>query len=143
MFIFNRRFCFTAAASLTLAVALSAQTASTPPAAGTAAKEEPVQLSQFEVTANQDIGYRSTNSANATRMNTALEDIPMSVTIYNQKFIDDILATSTDQLMAYEPSVVKTSENDAFIARGSTSVGTNYLDGFPQATGFRHRVRLS
>ena len=72
-------------------------------------------------------------------MNTALEDIPMSVTVCNQKFIEDIMATSTDQLMAYEPSatvVGKMTENDAFIARGSTSVGTNYLDGFPQATGF-------
>ncbi len=106
------------------------------PASTTAAKEEAVQLSQFEVTASQDVGYRSTNSANATRMNTPLEDIPMSVTVYNEKFIDDILATSTDQLMAYEPAVVKTSENDGFIARGSTSVGTNFLDGFPQASGF-------
>ena len=106
------------------------------PAAAAAASDETVRLSQFDVTADHDVGYRSMNSADATRMNTPLEDIPMNVTVYNQKFIEDILATSTDQLMAYEPAVVKTSENDGFIARGSTSVGTNYLDGFPQATGF-------
>jgi outer membrane receptor protein involved in Fe transport len=132
----NRRFCSTAAASLSLVVTAIAQTPPAPSTTGPTVKEEPVQLSQFDVTADQDVGYRSTNSAEATRMNTPIEDIPMSVTIYNQKFINDILATATDQLMAYEPSVVKTSENDAFIARGSTSVGTNYLDGFPQATGF-------
>lgn len=137
-----RRLYPTAALSLTLVASAIGQTApATPPPApatttSATAKDETVTLSQFEVTANQDVGYRSTNSANATRMNTPLEDIPMSVTVYNEKFIDDILATSTDQLMAYEPSVVKTTENDGFIARGSTSVGTNYLDGFPQATGF-------
>lgn len=127
-------------AAALLPLVLLAQTAPVPAASSDAAptttNDETVRLSQFDVTADHDVGYRSMNSADATRMNTPLEDIPMNVTVYNQKFIEDILATSTDQLMAYEPAVVKTSENDGFIARGSTSVGTNYLDGFPQATGF-------
>lgn len=41
----------------------------------TAAKEDPVQLSVFEVTTSQDIGSQSTNAAEVTRMNTAITDM--------------------------------------------------------------------
>lgn len=98
--------------------------------------EEPVKLSVFEVTTNKDIGYLSTNAAEVTRMNMAIEDIPMNVTVFNQQFIDDLLATDSSQLLAYDASSMKTSENDGFMARGSGSVGTNFLNGFAQTAGF-------
>jgi outer membrane receptor protein involved in Fe transport len=101
-----------------------------------ASKEDPVQLSVFEVTTSQDIGYQSTNAAEVTRMNTPIENIPMNVTVFNQQFIEDILATDTSQVLAYDASAMKTSENDGFMARGSASVGTNFLDGFAQSGGF-------
>lgn len=107
----------------------------TPPATPAIAAEEAVQLSVFEVTTSRDIGYKSTNAAEATRMNTPIEDVPMNVTIYNQRFIEDLLATDTSELMAYEPSLVKTSNNDGFMARGSASVGSNFLNGFAQTGG--------
>jgi hypothetical protein len=53
------------------------------PSATSAVKEEAVQLSVFEVTTSRDIGYQSTNAAEVTRMNTAIEDIPMNVTVFN------------------------------------------------------------
>jgi outer membrane receptor for ferric coprogen and ferric-rhodotorulic acid len=82
------------------------------------AKSETISLSVFEVTTDQDIGYQSTNAAEATRMNTPIENIPMNVTVFNQQFIEDLIATDTSALLAYEPSAVKTSENDGFLARG-------------------------
>lgn len=133
---------------------ISAQTtrdASTVPATTAAAKsaeakaaattkntdnDETFLMSPFEVTTDHDIGYLSTNAAEATRMNTAIEDIPMNVSIFNQQFIDDLLATDSSQLLAYEASAVKTTENDGFMARGSASVGTNFLNGFAQTSGF-------
>lgn len=69
-------------------------------------------------------------------MNTPIENIPMNVTVFNQQFIEDLLATDTAQLLAYEASSVKTTENDGFLARGSASVGTNFLNGFAQTSGF-------
>ncbi len=69
-------------------------------------------------------------------MNTPIEDIPMNVTIFNQQFIEDVLATDTAQLLAYESTAVRTSENDGFLARGSASVGANFLNGFAQTSGF-------
>ena len=123
--------------TLVLTPAVPAQTTpAAPSAAASVPKEEPVQLSVFEVTTSKDIGYQSTNAAEVTRMNTAIEDIPMNVTVFNQQFIEDLLATDTSELLAYEASSVKTSENDGFMARGSTSVGTNFLDGFAQTAGF-------
>ena len=118
--------------SLVSTTVLHAQ--ATPPA--TAAKEEAVQLSVFEVTTSKDIGYQSANAAEATRMDTPIENIPMNVTVFNQQFIEDLLATDTAQLLAYDASSVKTTENDGFLARGSASVGTNFLNGFAQTSGF-------
>ena len=48
----------------------TAQIAPTP--VSPAANEGPVELSVFEVTADEDIGYQSTNAAEVTRMNTRI-----------------------------------------------------------------------
>lgn len=108
----------------------------TPPAPANSPRGETVQLSVFEVTTARDIGYQSTNAAEATRMNAAIEDIPMNVTVFNQQFIEDLLATETSQLLDYDASSVRFGENDNFMARGSASVGTNFLNGFAQMGGY-------
>lgn len=121
-----------------LPFALSAQNAPNPPAAVESRGEdsEMIHLSAFEVTTSEDIGYLSTNAAEATRMNTAIEDIPMNVTIFNQQFIEDLMAIDTAELLAYEASAVKTNENDNFIMRGFSNPGSNFLNGFAQTSGF-------
>ena len=114
----------------------AAQAASTPAASRPAAPGEAVQLSAFEVTTSKDIGYQSSNSAEVTRMNTAIVDIPMNVTVFNQQFMEDILARDTTDVLDYEASVRKTTENDGFLARGFGSVSANFLNGFAQPAGF-------
>ena len=106
------------------------------PAAPSAAPVAPVTLSAFEVTTSRDIGYQSSNSAEVTRMNMAIADLPLSVTVFNQQFLEDILARDTTDVLDYEASVRKTTENDAFLARGFGSVAANLLNGFPQPAGF-------
>ena len=122
--------------ALLAAVGFSAQTApvvaSNPVAP---ADKNVVVLSPFEVVDSGDVGYQSANAAEVTRMNTPIENIPMNVTIFNQQFIDDLLATDTSQLLAYEASSAKTTENDGFLLRGSSSAGANFLNGFAQTTG--------
>ncbi|MBI5381793.1 MAG: TonB-dependent receptor plug domain-containing protein [Opitutae bacterium] len=112
--------------------------AQTAPAAkpAAAAQEESIILSVFEVTTAKDIGYQSSNAAEATRMNTPIEDIPMNVTIYNQQMIEDLLATDTSELLAFEASSVKRTENDGFLSRGFSQVGSSFVNGFAQTTGF-------
>jgi iron complex outermembrane receptor protein len=115
--------------------------AGAPPAAspagptGRGSTEEIVQLSVFDVTTSRDIGYQSTNAAEVTRMNTPIENIPMNLTIFNQQFIDDLIATDTSEILAYEASSAKTTENDGFLLRGSSSAGSNFLNGFAQTSG--------
>lgn len=121
-------------AALVLAspAALVAQPATPSPAS----QDKPVSLSVFEVTTSRDIGYLSTNAAEVTRMNTPIENIPMNVSIFNQQFIEDLLATDTSELLAYEAAAVKTNENDNFLLRGFANPGSNFLNGFAQTAGF-------
>lgn len=101
-----------------------------------AADADPVSLSVFEVSTSRDIGYQSANAAEVTRMNTPIENIPMNVSIFNQQFIEDLLATDTSELLAYEAAAVKTNENDNFLLRGFANPGSNFLNGFAQTAGF-------
>ena len=125
-----------AALCVTWPLVSSAQTAPTSIAPRPATPGEAVQLSAFEVSTSKDIGYQSSNSAEVTRMNTAIVDIPMNVTVFNQQFMEDILARDTTDVLGYEASVRKTTENDGFLARGVGSVSANFLNGFAQPAGF-------
>jgi len=90
------------------------------------------ELDVFEVTTDEDFGYHSTHAAEVTRMNTAIRDIPMSVTILNEEFIDDTLARSTEDVLEYVPGFVPTSNNDAWVIRGFANANTKFLNGFLQ-----------
>ena len=122
-------------ACLLLANLLPGQTAPTAPAS-VRPDDDPITLSVFEVSTSKDIGYQSSNSAEVTRMNTPIVDIPMNVTVFNQQFMEDILARDTTDVLDYDASVRKTTENDGFLARGFSSVSANFLNGFAQPAGF-------
>lgn len=91
-----------------------------------------VELSAFEVTTARDIGYQSTHAAEVTRMNTAIGDIPMNVTVLNQEFLEDTLARSTEDVLEYVPGFVSTSNNDSWTVRGFSNANTKFLNGFLQ-----------
>jgi outer membrane receptor protein involved in Fe transport len=64
----------------------AAQTASAPaaPAADT------VVLSPYEVVTSQDVGYRSTFSTSGTLVREELSNLPSSISVLNQEFLQDI-----------------------------------------------------
>lgn len=132
------RLSFAAAFALLSAGMTFAQTTAAPasPATTLPTRDETLELDVFTVTTSSDIGYQSTNAAEATRMNTPIENIPMNVTILNAQFIEDLLATDSSEVLAYDASSVRRTENDGFISRGSQTVSTNFLNGFEQAAGF-------
>ena len=76
---------------------------------------ETITLSPFVVDASEDVGYRATNSISGTSLNTAIKDIPMSIEVINQEFLEDTGATNFDEAMAYSSGV--------------------FLDEFTQGTG--------
>lgn len=93
-----------------------------------------VELSVFEVSTNRDVGYQSPNAAEVSRMNMAIEDIPMNITVFNQEFITDIMAVDLDDVVTYDASFGKSGGTERFKSRGFT-VSANYIDGFRQAEG--------
>ena len=73
----------------TIAVA-AAQTSG--PATPPASPNDPVRLSPFEVSTTQDRGYASPTAMSATRTNELLENLPNSISVMNQDFLQDIAA---------------------------------------------------
>ncbi len=70
-----------------------------PPAAAATAKEVPVTLSVFEVSTDKDLGYQSVSSLSGTRTGELLRNLPVSVSILNQEFLQDIAVTDSAQAM--------------------------------------------
>lgn len=91
-----------------------------------------VDLDPFEVNSSGDIGYHSTHAAEVTRMNMAIADIPMSVVILNQEFIEDVMARSTEDVLEYVPGFIPESNNDNWVVRGFANANTKFMNGFLQ-----------
>lgn len=77
------------------------------------------ELSPFEVSTSQDVGYLSTNSTSGTSLNTAIKDLPMTIQVINQDFITDIGASNLDEALVYAAGVF-TSDNQASSSVGAT-----------------------
>ncbi len=83
---------YPAFAFLAIAAALPAQTvpAATPPAAPTAAKEEAVVLSPFEVNSGDDKGYAASSALAGTRTNEKLANLPNSISVFTADLMSDL-----------------------------------------------------
>ncbi|MDR2675720.1 MAG: TonB-dependent receptor plug domain-containing protein [Opitutaceae bacterium] len=128
-------------ALLAAAPFLPAQTAGSGPASAPNENDEIIQLGVFDVREDRDVGYISTNAESATRMDVAIADIPQNIVVFNQEFIQDIMAESVADVVLYDPTVTAFNEGDAFSMRGmggaaAPGAGANYLNGFEQAGGF-------
>ena len=51
--------------------------------------EDVVELSAFTVDASQDDRYRASNSISATRTRTPIADLPVSMQVFTQEFLED------------------------------------------------------
>jgi outer membrane receptor for ferric coprogen and ferric-rhodotorulic acid len=52
--------------------------------------EETIQLSPFEVTTDKDLGYAASAAMSATRTNEKLENLPNSISVMTQEFMQDL-----------------------------------------------------
>src|SRR6187402_2570883 len=53
-----------------------------------------VELSPFEVRAENDVGYQAGNTTSGSRLNSRLKDTPASVSAFTPEFLSDIAATN-------------------------------------------------
>ena len=92
-----RTFVRVVAASWLALPALSlAQTAPKPPPTDDAASNagDPVTLSVFEVSAEKDLGYVASTAMSGTRTNEKLENLPNSISVMTQEFLQDLALNS-------------------------------------------------
>lgn len=108
-------------------VASAAETAPT--------SENPIiQLDEFQVTSNRDTTYRATNAAAGTRLGTKIKDLPQSITVLTEDFLQDIAAINLEDALAYvggvSPGEAQPNGGDAATIRG-------YGSPFPFKDGIR------
>lgn len=117
------------AAALSLAPVGLAQTDSPPPP-----KEETLQLSPFTVSTEQDRGYLAGNSVSATRIDTAIKDLPFTINAFTEQFITDTGARDLQDIVKYAPGV--TGAGREFVS-GNTRFNIRGFDtSAPQRNGF-------
>ena len=80
-----------------------AQTAPAP--STTAPGEKPIELSPFEVRADDDVGYQAANTTSGSRLNSRLKDTPASVSAFTPEFLSDIAATNLEEMLAHATNV--------------------------------------
>src|SRR5688572_18555951 len=137
-------------ASLVFLASAIAQTTVPPPATPPAG--EVVTLSPFQVTAEDDTGYRAANTLDGSRLNTPLRDTPGAISVFTKDFIDDLGATDIQQLLRYDTNAEESHQDAEFsgvgnqagnIGEGAGSTGnasawrTRGLVGSMSLDGFR------
>jgi hypothetical protein len=135
----NRTFVFALLAAAASWPSLLAQT--TAPAAAPAAppEDEVLQLSPFEVNADEDTGYAATQTLAGTRIRTDLKDVGSAITVVTKQFMQDIGATDNSTLLQYTPNAEVAGTRGTYAGLGNaTSVDeTNAL----RQPGSNNRVR--
>src|SRR5947207_10881422 len=86
-----------------VAAAPPASVVNPPPATGTS--EPAVELSPFEVRAENDVGYQAANTTSGSRLNSRLKDTPASVSTFTPEFLSDIAATNLEEMLAHATNV--------------------------------------
>jgi len=115
-----------------LAPALSAQApASTATAKSNKVDSEVVTLSAFEVLANDDDGYVSSNIISGSRIREAIKDTPLNISVITEEMMRDLKADTLNNVLEYTTGVnVEEERNMSFQVRG-------YRVWVPRRNGFR------
>ena len=93
-----------------VAPAATANTASPASSAPTSTAPSPapapvVELSVFEVRAEDDVGYQAGNTTSGSRLNSRLKDTPASVSPFTPEFLADIAATNLQEMLSYATNI--------------------------------------
>ena len=65
----------------------------------------PIELSPFEVRAEDDVGYQAGNTTSGSRLNSRLKDTPASISPFTPEFLADIAATNLQEMLAYANNI--------------------------------------
>ena len=120
-----------------LSAASLVSTAQTTPAD---VKDEPLQLSAFQVSSTQGKGYTSSNAATGFKTNESLLKIPQAVTLVTRDLIDDIGAVDSSNILQFA-GVSNFFAGNSFAMRG-TRINAPLLDEMPDGVPYVDNVNL-
>jgi len=115
-----------------LVSSLGGQTAPTAAVDGSSSADQTVLLNPFEVAAQKNRGYQATDIGSASKLALPIQDVPQTVMVFTSDFMNDIQASSLNDVMAFVPGAthnVGPRNQDGFAIRGFNEPLT-YLDGF-------------
>lgn len=103
------------------------------PAAAPSAKPPPgdtgdlIELSPFEVRAENDVGYQAANTTSGSRLNSRLKDTPASISPFTAEFLADIAANTLEEMLGYATNIEMEIEdsNAGFNNPGGRSADAN------------------
>ena len=111
-----------ATAQATLATTATTGTTTAP------ASDELVELSVFNVTGARDQGYAGVNTTSGSRVSTPLKDIAASISPFTSEFLDDIGATTIEDIMAYAGNAEAEVEDSSNGFNNTNTRGAGNLD---------------
>jgi hypothetical protein len=94
-------FCTVLAVAFLVPPARAAASVPNPPPAK---PDEVLELSPFVVVESSTGGYAATNTLDGSRLNTALRDTAGAISIFTKDLLDDLAATTTEELLRYDVS---------------------------------------
>ena len=117
-----------------VALAQSATPASAPSTRGSTDTNNPVMLSPFQVSTDNDVGYAAANSLSGSRLNTELRNTPAAISVFTKEFLDDIGALSTFGAMEYAMNASREFTDYTGLASAQQSDGNIQVRGFTGAS---------
>lgn len=73
--------------------------------------EEVFELSPFEVDTSADRGYYAANTISGSRINIALQDMPMPIEVITSEFIEDTGSTDLRESLRYSSGIILTTQS--------------------------------
>lgn len=68
--------------------------------------EQTIELSPFVISAGTDTGYAAQNTLSGTRTRTDLKDVASAISVFTRDFMNDLAATTEDDILAYSAAAV-------------------------------------
>ena len=102
-----------------------AQQKTSPAGSASAAADEVVQLSPFQVSSDSDRGYQALNTLAGTRINSKLEDLGASISVVTKQQLEDTASVDLNDIFRYEASAEGTESFTQFTPNRNGGVGDN------------------
>ena len=91
--------------------------------------EDIVELSPFVVNTSADRGYYASNTISGSRINIALQDMPMPIEVITSEFIEDTGSQDLRESLRYSAGIILQSQNDAGVGLEGVPGGVHNGEG--------------